>query len=67
MPMIWLYVFLQDFLIPFLCDPHLQCGIIALGIQASYSIIPWYPCYLAVLYPGIQFNLTLLSPGIHAI
>jgi hypothetical protein len=25
MPMIWLYVFLQDFLIPFLCDPDLQC------------------------------------------
>jgi hypothetical protein len=24
-PMIWLYVFLQDFLIPFLCDPDLQC------------------------------------------
>jgi len=26
MPMIWLYVFLLDFLIPFLCDPGLQCG-----------------------------------------
>jgi hypothetical protein len=25
MPMIWLYVFLLDFLIPFLCDPDLQC------------------------------------------
>jgi hypothetical protein len=25
MPMIWLYVVLQDFLIPFLCDPDLQC------------------------------------------
>jgi hypothetical protein len=25
MPMIWIYVFLQDFLIPFLCDPDLQC------------------------------------------
>ncbi len=25
MPMIWLYVFLQHFLIPFLCDPDLQC------------------------------------------
>ncbi len=25
MPMVWLYVFLQDFLIPFLCDPDLQC------------------------------------------
>ncbi len=25
MPMIWLYVFLQDFLIPFFCDPDLQC------------------------------------------
>jgi len=23
--MIWLYVFLLDFLIPFLCDPDLQC------------------------------------------
>ena len=26
MPMIRLYVFLLDFLIPFLCDPDLQCG-----------------------------------------
>ncbi len=26
MPMIWVYVFLLDFLIPFLCDPDLQCG-----------------------------------------
>jgi hypothetical protein len=25
MPMIWLFVFLLDFLIPFLCDPGLQC------------------------------------------
>jgi hypothetical protein len=25
MPMIWLYVFLLDFLITFLCDPDLQC------------------------------------------
>ncbi len=28
MPMIWLYVFLLDFLIPFLCDPGLQCAAI---------------------------------------
>ena len=27
MPMIRLYVFLLDFLIPFLCDPDLQCGL----------------------------------------
>ncbi len=26
LPMIWLYLFLLDFLIPFLCDPDLQCG-----------------------------------------
>jgi hypothetical protein len=26
MPMIWLYLFLLDFLIPFLCGPDLQCG-----------------------------------------
>ena len=25
MPMIWLYLFLLDFLIQFLCDPDLQC------------------------------------------
>ncbi len=25
MPMIWSYVFLLDFLIPFLCGPDLQC------------------------------------------
>ena len=28
MPMIWLHVFLLDFLIPFLCDPDLQCGLV---------------------------------------
>jgi hypothetical protein len=27
MSMIWLYVFLLDFLIPFLCDPDLQCSL----------------------------------------
>jgi hypothetical protein len=27
MPMIWLYVFLQDFRIPFLCDLDLQCTV----------------------------------------
>jgi hypothetical protein len=27
MRMIWLYGFLLDFLIPFLCDPGLQCGV----------------------------------------
>ncbi len=27
--MMWLYVFLQDFLIPFLCDPDLQCKPVA--------------------------------------
>ncbi len=26
MPMIWLYLFLLDFLIPFLCGPDLQCA-----------------------------------------
>ena len=28
MPMLRLFVFLLDFLIPFLCDPGLQCGLI---------------------------------------
>ncbi len=32
--MIWLYVFLLDFLIPFLCDPDLQCKTIATGALA---------------------------------
>ncbi len=27
MPMIWLYLFLLDFLIPFLCGPDLQCSV----------------------------------------
>jgi hypothetical protein len=27
MPMIWSYVFLLDFLIPFLCGPDLQCSV----------------------------------------
>jgi hypothetical protein len=28
MPMKGLYVFLLDFLIPFLCDPDLQCSLV---------------------------------------
>jgi hypothetical protein len=36
MPMIWLYLFLLDFLIPFLCDPGLQCAA-ATDIQNSQS------------------------------
>jgi hypothetical protein len=32
MPMIWLYIFLLDFLIPFLCDPDLQC------MQATHRV-----------------------------
>ncbi len=31
MPMIWLYLFLLDFLIPFLCGPDLQCGVAKAG------------------------------------
>jgi hypothetical protein len=37
MPMIWLYVFLQDFLIPFLCDPDLQC-VLAIGVIQPLTI-----------------------------
>jgi hypothetical protein len=32
MPMIWSYVFLLDFLIPFLCGPELQCGDVGLHL-----------------------------------
>ncbi len=35
MPMIWLYVFLLDVLIPFLCDPGLQC------MHDKNRHIPW--------------------------
>ncbi len=35
MPMIWSYVFLLDFLIPFLCGPDLQCGI---GIDTDENL-----------------------------
>jgi hypothetical protein len=38
MPMIWLYVFLQDFLIPFLCDPDLQCSIFSRAEKPSKDI-----------------------------
>jgi hypothetical protein len=38
MPMIWLYVFLLDFLIPFLCDPGLQCALtITKGHRNGYN------------------------------
>ncbi len=36
MPMIWLYLFLLDFLIPFLCDPDLQC--VAAFLYSKYKI-----------------------------
>jgi hypothetical protein len=41
MPMIWSYVFLLDFLIPFLCGPDLQCGfgILLLALYAKISEI----------------------------
>jgi hypothetical protein len=37
MPIIWIYVFLLDFLIPFLYDPDLQC--IALRVQHTVAQI----------------------------
>ncbi len=40
MPMIWLYVFLLDFLIPFLYDPGLQCrGPDLIGILAKGEML----------------------------
>jgi hypothetical protein len=49
MPMIWLYVLLLDFLIPFLCDPDLQCGVLlAPWLQREATdykeSIPWNRC-----------------------
>ncbi len=38
MPMIWLYGFLLDFLIPFLCDPGLQCK----ENTTDHEAIAWY-------------------------
>ncbi len=40
MPMIWLYVFLLDFLIPFFCDPDLQCS--------------WVPAWPWLQSPSVQ-------------
>jgi hypothetical protein len=42
MPMIRLYVFLLDFLIPFLCDPDLQCSDIAVGLGANFFFFTAY-------------------------
>jgi hypothetical protein len=44
MPMIWLYLFLLDFLIPFLCGPDLQCVEAhpdAMDAQWSCGGSPW--------------------------
>ena len=39
MPMIWLYLFLLDFLIPFLCDPDLQCAMGGAGGCAQCPVL----------------------------
>jgi hypothetical protein len=44
MPMIWLYVFLQDFLIPFLCDPDLQCNACISGKLFKDSKVAYQVC-----------------------
>ncbi len=38
MPMIWLYLFLLDFLIPFLCGPDLQCVTYAFGYSQKLEV-----------------------------
>ncbi len=42
--MIRLYVFLLDFLIPFLCDPDLQCMCLHLN-HISLSHLHWVTCH----------------------
>ncbi len=37
--MIWSYVFLLDFLIPFLCDPDLQCSRSVTGREGYMKLI----------------------------
>jgi hypothetical protein len=39
MPMIWLYLFLLDCLIPFLCDPDLQCRANDIRPSGSYDLL----------------------------
>jgi hypothetical protein len=52
MPMIWLYVFLLDFLIPFLCDPDLQC------VYCEH-------CNENPIYVFSEKELHVLSPSFH--
>jgi hypothetical protein len=52
MPMIWSYVFLLDFLIPFLCGPDLQCG----EVQENIFL----PC-MPGLVSLVQENISCLA------
>ncbi len=42
MPMIWSYVFLLDFLIPFLCGPDLQCAFTFESTHFFFNKCPIY-------------------------
>ena len=62
MPMIWLYLFLLDFLIPFLCDPDLQCTVSLFGFikfRIIFSIES--SLILKLMYPieNINFHCDL--------
>jgi hypothetical protein len=72
--MIWLYVSLLDFLIPFLCDPDLQCGLssekksvtrfrsssLGFYIEVSQKWVKLVCTYVPTVLPGIYTVLLTL-------
>ncbi len=70
MPMIRLYVILLDFLIPFLCDPDLQCSLARFAAYALLSrgrnerfrwlfFYPYLCCHKCTKY-SIFFSITVI-------
>jgi hypothetical protein len=57
MPMIWLYVFLLDFLISFLCDPDLQCEKQQLLLIQGKWLQAWLQKWLLLLEGVLQDKL----------
>ncbi len=68
MSMIWLYVFLLDFLIPFLCDPDLQCVMTLHTIPAESGGSMYIISIIAVWRWNTEYTLSgICHFGVHSI